>query len=165
MNNQNIELYIWPNVLEGNGKAASDNFKPLVIKEDIKAAIGAGASGLLPELNLLLVVTSSLILSGFLNAVGEDGWKLIKKGVAKLANKKPQKNELSLPPNFKGSIQYELIWWIHFNDTRILIIIGLSSESEVLVAMNLLPQAIDAAFKEGGEFSRLVWNGKNWDRY
>ncbi len=166
MKNPRLDLYIWP----GDSKEKEDihNFQgSLQVKMDIKAAIGAGASGLLPELNLLLIAGATLLTAGFLNAVGADGWKLIKKGVVKLATRKPSKKELevSLPPDYKGPIQYELIWWIHFEDTKILILIGLSSPQEVAEAISDLPQAIDLAFQIGGDFSRLIWSGTKWDRY
>lgn len=90
MKNPRLDLYIWP----GDSKEKEDihNFQgSLQVKMDIKAAIGAGASGLLPELNLLLIAGATLLTAGFLNAVGADGWKLIKKGVVKLATRKPSK--------------------------------------------------------------------------
>ncbi len=165
MKNNNIELYIWSEKYLGNKQKIDNQFSPLIIKVDQKAAIGAGASGLLPELGLLLVVATALnVATGFLNAVGADAWEIIKKGISKLADRKPDRKDLSVP-HYKGPVQYELIWWIYFEDIKILIIIGLSSEEEVVVALNYLPESINSAFKDGTEFSRLMWNGKSWNKY
>lgn len=165
MNNNRIQIYIWPEEYLDKNEQTSAQFSYIPIKVDRKAAIGAGASGILPELNLLIIIASSLIASGFLNAVGADAWKILKKGISKFATKKPNKKGLMLPPNFEGYICYQLIFWIHFNDVKLLIIMNLTSVKEVYEGLDTLPEKIDYLYSSKTEFSRLFWNGKKWESY
>lgn len=128
-----------------------------------RGQMGAGASGLIPELAMCLIAGASLVGVGFLNAMGEDIYKLLKSSIIKLVKIKPNKNLPSLPPNYKGEVYTHLIWWIYFKDTRILLELNLQNEKDVEEALNKLPEAVDKlTLKEGSNFIRLFWDGKSW---
>lgn len=142
----------------------SNSFQPNKVKSDIKAAIGAGASGLYPEFNLLLLLSFSIIAHGFLSAMGEDVWKAVKRGVKKILKTKPVKIPEDLPEEYR-KYELDLIWWIQSEDASFMVFIKSDSEQEVNFALELLPQVIDIALASNKKFSRIAWNGKSWDLY
>ncbi len=140
------------------------SFLPLDAKADLSSAIGAGASGLFPEFHLLLTVSATLITSGFLTAVGEDLWKVIKKGIKQILKSKPIKMPEDLPKEYQRN-DFELIWWVRAKDTSFIVHLKEDSEEQLESALNQLPKVVDEAILDKIEFSRVAWNGKTWDMY
>ncbi|MEK7559140.1 MAG: hypothetical protein AAB521_02435 [Patescibacteria group bacterium] len=127
--------------------------------------LGAGASGLMPELDMFVKSVAPLIVAGFLGAIGGDIYDLIKKGIMKIVDVKPIRKSVVLPENFKGEIYSHLVFWIYFKDYRLLIELDLKSKDEVKRALDSLPAAVNKVIKNGKDFSRLIWNGSNWNAY
>ena len=160
----NIAIYIWVNKDYWNStkiQAIKEAFPTISTKEDIKAAIGAGASGQLPELNLLVVIPG-LIATGFLTAVGEDVWKLLKTGVKKITRIKPDRLDPNIPKQLNFPLASALIWWMHFRDKQFLITLNTTDEKEMDKALEKLPDFIDEALKEDNNIVRIAWYDNQW---
>lgn len=127
--------------------------------------MGAGAAGLMPELWLLLAVGASAVASGFLQALGADVYEKLKNAILKTADIRPKPTAPSLPPDYKGEIYTNLMWRISFQDTSLLIELGLIDEETVEKALSNLPIIIDQVLKTSHDrFIRLIWDGKGWKR-
>lgn len=138
-----------------------NTFDTLNLEPDKKAAIGAGASGLLPEFNLLLIFSLTLIGNGFLTAIGEDAWKLIKRGVVKILETTPAKMPHDIPSEYqKGNL--DLIWWMQFDDVSFMVALTTKSTEEAMKALDMVPVAIDRALLNQEQFSRIVWIDNEW---
>lgn len=159
------ELYFWFSSDVWDKKIYEEIHKKFEIlggNKNIKAAIGAGAQGMIPEFYLLLIVSASVIASGFLNAIGEDVWKHLKRALLDFKHRKHKKPEDFEQGSTKG---VELVWWIHFWDRKILITLTITTASEAEKSLELLPDAIDDITSVDSGVSRLLWNGYQWDSY
>lgn len=167
MNNatQSTKFYIKPS-LEIYGKDGVESILEAFRELDPdteRGQMGAGAAGLMPELEMTLIAGASLIGVGFLNALGDDIYKLIKSGILRLIKIKPRRDFPSLPPNYKGEVYTQLFCWIYFDDVRIMFELNLQSLNSVEEALLVLPVTIDSiATKENKDFRRLLWDGKKW---
>lgn len=145
-------------------KRIIESFKELNVSTK-GVGFGGGASGLMPELNLAVVTFSSLVAAGFLGALGVDVYKLLKKGIIKIINIKPKRNSPSLPPNYSGALYTHLIWWLRFDDKRVLAELNLSKAKQVEAALLSLPKCIDELVEvNDGEALRICWDGKKWQK-
>lgn len=166
-----IKVYMYVsdfNWEEDTKKKLLDSFKDFDVTHDKKAAIGAGASGPLPELNILIDVQTALgtaigvITGGFLVAIGEDTWNALKKALKSVKDIKPDKMDPSLPKEMKFPLKSEIIWWNHFTDISFLVHLPTANSQEFEEALDKLPEAIDIAVKTDKNFSRLIWNNGEW---
>lgn len=131
MSKKQTELFIWFSKelwSKDNQTIIHDKFSSLGAKKDIKASIGAGAQGPLPELSLLLIISASIIASGFLNAIGEDLWTDLKKILFHFP--KHKKLPLTDYPGVNTEAT-ELILWIHWGSYRLLVTFALTDEAEI----------------------------------
>lgn len=168
MSIKSVRVYLWPDEHgwdDAKTEELIEAFEHLSTSKDKKAAIGAGASGILPELNVLIEFASTpfaqLLVAGFVGAMGGDVWELLKKGLLKAIKVKPKPQDLS--EYGKGTTtEFELNLWIHLADESFLMTLVLSDEKEIEQAINQLPQGIDKAVKSGKEFRRLYWMDGEW---
>lgn len=162
-----IKVYIYPSEdIYGvaNSKAIVESFRPLNPSTE-GIGMGGGAAGLMPELHLVIVIGSSLVATGFLGALGEDIYKLLKQGITRLVGIKPKKDSLSLPPNYNEPVYTQLVWWINFTDKRALIILNLRDKKDVEGSLSKLPQFMDEDLgTNNDELSKLWWDGKEWKK-
>lgn len=161
-----VSIYIWPDETAwGRRKSATleECFRPLKVELDQKAAIGAGASGLLPELGLLIVIGGVLkIAEGFLNSIGEDIWSYIKRGLLRAAKVKPKRQDVSVREHGRSNGYAELIWYLRFSNKEILVTIVFKEDGELKKALDSLPEAIDEVIRSGRDFGRIYWIGSKW---
>lgn len=167
MSKKQSQLYFWYSQdrwTKKDNKEIKEELKNLGFRKDIKAAIGAGAQGMIPELNLLLIISGSIIASGFLTAIGEDTWKFLKRTLLDFKHRDHEKPKDSEENRFENK-GVELIWWIHYGERKMLITLAVTNRSEADKALELLPNEIDKIVSSDSEASRLLWNGNKWNNY
>ena len=164
-----VNVYIWPDKPAWNKEKADklvSAFKPLSAKVDKRAAIGAGADGLLPALNILFDFFNThmgqLLITGFVGAIGGNVWDLLKKGLLKAVKVKPKPQDLSVYGLKESKGYAELIWYLRFSNKKILITIVIKEGTDFEKALDKLPQAIDEAIKSDKEFGRIYWFDSKW---
>jgi|SRR5688572_18631501 len=159
-----VSLFVPDNWSPGKRREIVGAFGDVKAVHQTQPGMGAGASGIPPELQLFLTAAGAGIAGGFLQAIGADVWRAIKAGLRKTAKVKPDKLSW-VPPELEGSVPLEgvLIWWLKFSDLNVLVIVPLN-EDAIEAAVDSLPAAIDRIyFKKGGpDFLRLHWEEDEW---
>lgn len=152
MNKSDFKVIIWPTP-EWEIPALKKSFSRLNLEVDQKAAIGAGADGNLPEINILIELAAISFATGFMRAMGADAWHKLKDSIKKAWENKPK----------KVSNLASFVWWTHFKDKQVIIVFA-GSDEELELALELLPKAFDAASKLDPDFNRFDWAGdkKAW---
>lgn len=152
---------------EENQNTIIDSFEEFAVEHDKKAAIGAGADGLLPSLDVLIVISAALgtavgnVAGGFLNAIGEDAWKALKASFKKAKKVKPDRFGQEFSKHIDLPRESEIIWWIHFDNAAFLIHLPGDYE-EWDDAFETLPNAIEETFLNDPGASRLLWDDGKW---
>jgi hypothetical protein len=136
-------------------------------KREETAPTFAGATGLQPELSLLVQAAGALVAAGFLAALGEDIYKGLKAAIRKVSRVRPDTWGQGMPPEVtvRFTLQGVLIWGFEFQDLRAVLILPLDPD-QVDLALDALPKAIDQLFeKKRPRFLRLEWADGKWNDY
>jgi len=170
-NTKELKILIWVDETAWNEEQSSQilkSFEPLSTQKDASTAIGAGASGLRPELEVLIQFAhdhyQQFLVEGFIKAVGTEVLKLLISGLKHIARIKPNPN---IPTN--EGLGYEvnsadLNLHIQAGENMMLVTIPLVNEKDYDEAFDALPKAIDKAYKAKTKFSRMYWTSKSWKR-
>ncbi len=154
----------------GKRKSIIESFSKFEVEHSRKATIGAGADGLLPSFDVLIVISVALgaavvgqIAGGFLNAIGKDTWDALKKSLKKAKQVKPDSIDPSIPREMNVPHESEIIWWVHFDNAAFLIHLpGLEDWDE---AFESLPYVAEKTFRENPNASRLIWGEGKWKSF
>jgi hypothetical protein len=146
-----------------------DALREVNAKREDTAPTFAGASGLQPELSLLVQAATALVAAGFLTAMGEDIWKGLKAAIRKVSKIRPDTWGQDLPPEISVGfpLQGVLLWGLEFQGLRALLILPLEAD-QVDRALDALPEAMDRAYakapigKSRQRFVRLHWDEGRW---
>ena len=157
-----VALYIpgtWEEPKQRQILASFQDFQPEVSE---RAAIGAGATGLQPELDLLIEI-AKLLATGFVAAIGKDAWERLKSALRKTNTIKPDSFGQGTPAEVTQHLPLrgELIWYLKFEDATVLVTLPLSFE-EMERALELLPDYIDSVTSSDSKFHRLWWDHGKW---
>ncbi len=173
MSNSLIKVYInIPKEYWGKEKRSKilSSFDGFEVKKSKKASIGAGADGLLPSFDLLIILGISLgvsavgqVTGGFLGAIGADLWEALKKALKK-SKKLPPDNVSPGTPIERMPTEADIILWMQFNNASYLIHLpGVNDNWDV--ALKSLPEIIEETYTNYPETSRLLWYEGEWKRF
>lgn len=140
------------------------SFSDLSVEKNKDAAIGAGASGLNPEIQLLLYVIGGQIAGGFLQKVGSDIWDKIKTVFSKIAEMKPKMDKGGYPEDLlkNHAFNFDLLLHIRTERQHYLVMVTLDSKENVSKALSLLPEYMDKIIQSDEQVHRIFWTKNGW---
>lgn len=140
------------------------SFHDLSVEKNRDAAIGAGASGLNPEIQLLLYFIGIQVAGGFLQKVGSDIWDKIKTLFCRISEMKPKMERCGYPKDFmkNHAFNFDLLIHLYTERQQYLIIITLENSVNVSKALSLLPDFLDKIIQSDEQVHRIFWTKNGW---